>query len=61
MTDTSQFVGLSEREAKALAKNAGLRVAVSVEKVPILLTASMEYDRLTLVVRGGFVVDARIG
>jgi hypothetical protein len=60
MINAQQFLGLSEAEAQTLAVKAGLRVVVN-SAAPSMLTNSMEMDRITLVVQGGFVTSAKVG
>jgi hypothetical protein len=61
MIDTQKFIGLSELEARILATKAGLRINVVTDNVPTMLTNSMQMDRITLEVRGGFVTGATVG
>jgi len=61
MVDVQKFVGLSEGEARVLATQAGLNVAISNTVVPVLLTSSMQMNRITLTLNGGFVTAATLG
>ena len=60
MVNTSEFVGLSEGDARILAAKAGLVVAINT-KAPSMLTNSMQMNRITLHMHDGKVTSATLG